>query len=132
VATCAKPDADAVKVNEQKQAAKDLVERVGKAAQGPEKVAGLAKKLLDDAASKGGILLSGTILKVGTKGGLHAAGVKVEGDKVVTVFGASALGAENDKVLVLGIIVREPAKNLGGYSGTQPMVIWAGMPVKLP
>jgi hypothetical protein len=125
--------ADAAKVDAQKQAIRDLVQRIGKSKQGPEKVAGSAKKLIEDVASKGGILLSGTILKTAAKGGLNAAGVKLDADSgPVTVFSMQPLGAEADKVMILGVIVREPGKNLAGYSGKQPMVIWAGMPVKLP
>ena len=33
---------------------------------------------------------------------------------------------EGDSVLVLGDFVSEPAKNLPGYTGKQPVVVWAG------
>ena len=53
--------------------------------------------------------------------------------KPVSVLSGQSLGVKkDDKVLVLGSIVREPVKNLAGYKGTQPVVVWAILAVKLP
>ena len=38
---------------------------------------------------------------------------------------------EGDEILLLGAAVPEPAKNIVGYSGTMPLVIWAGTSVEV-
>jgi hypothetical protein len=37
---------------------------------------------------------------------------------------------ENDTVVVLGAVVTEPTKNIPGYTGKQPLIIWAGVVTK--
>jgi hypothetical protein len=125
---------DAAKLDAQKQTVQGLVEKIGKLPQGPQKIAGLAKKLLDDAGAKGGVVVSGTVSRVTVKDGMTWLGVTYDaGAKPVLVLSIQPLGVkENDRVWLLGAVVREPAKNLAGYKGSQPMVIWGGLALKAP
>jgi hypothetical protein len=99
-----------------------------------DKIAQRAVALLTAGDSKGGIIITGVVTVVGVKGGLHGAAVRMAGmPKPVSVMSAQSLPiAKDDKVLILGSIIRDPAKNLAGYTGTQPVVVWAAMAIKLP
>jgi hypothetical protein len=51
----------------------------------------------------------------------------------VNVLSDRELGARaDDRVLVLGVVVRDPAANLVGYSGSKPAVVWAAALAKTP
>ncbi len=65
---------------------------------------------------------------------MHGAAVRMVGlSNPVNVFSGRPMPiAKGDRVVVLGSIVREPAKNLAGYQGPQPVVVWAGLAIKLP
>lgn len=117
----------------QKQAILALMQRIAASPQGAEKIIGRAKKLID-AKAKGGIVLAGTVSKVAVKDGIYGAAVLLDAlSKPIMIMNTQPLGVqENERVLVLGSAIVEPTKNLAGYKGTQPLVIWAGMPVKLP
>ena len=39
---------------------------------------------------------------------------------------------EGDSVVVLGVLVSEPAKNLPGYTGKQPVIVWADLAAPVP
>ena len=64
---------------------------------------------------------------VATKNGLNGTAIRIEGmDKPVMIFSARPLGVtETQKVIVFGALVVEPAKNLPGYKGKLPVVVWS-------
>ncbi len=99
-----------------------------------DKIVQSAAALLARADAKGGILLAGTVTAVGVQGSMHGAAVRMDGqDKPVSVLSGRSLAMnKDDKVLILGHLVRDPAKNLAGYTGTQPVVVWAILALKLP
>ena len=84
--------------------------------------------------AQGGILLAGSVTAVGVQGDLHGAAVRMDGqDRSVSVLSGQSLAVKKDeKVLILGHLVRDPGKNLAGYTGTQPVVVWAILAMKLP
>jgi hypothetical protein len=93
----------------------------------------LAKKLFDGKATTGGIVLAGTVTAVAAKNGLTGTAIHVDGmAKPVMVFSAHALVKENQKVIVFGALVADPGKNLPGYPGKQPVVVWADFATTLP
>jgi hypothetical protein len=93
-----------------------------------------AKALADPAKAEGGILLAGTVTKVAEKNGLHAVVLKMDSAAgTVVLLNDHDLGVkENDRILAAGSIIHEPAKNIAGYTGKQPYVIWMGELQKLP
>ena len=108
-----------------------------KLAGNPQEVSRLAadaKKRFDDKATKGGVALSGKVSKVASKNGLFGTAVRIEGmTNAVMVFSSHPLDAkEGDSVIVLGALVSEPAKNLPGYTGKQPVVVWADLAAPTP
>jgi hypothetical protein len=51
----------------------------------------------------------------------------------IMVFSSHPLDVkESQSVLVLGALVSDPAKNLPGYPGKQPVVVWAELAVATP
>jgi hypothetical protein len=93
----------------------------------------LAGELLRNPSPAGGIVLAGKVTMAGSKGGLHAATVQIGGRTKVVVMSDQPLGLEKDDlVVVLGSIIPEPAKNLAGYTGSQPLVVWSGAVAKCP
>ena len=101
----------------QKQALRTLTEKVASSPQAASAIAASAKKLFDDKATKGGIVLAGTVTAVDTQNGLYGTAIRMEGmAKPVMVFSAHPLDVkENQKVIVFGALVADPAKNLPGY-----------------
>jgi len=93
-----------------------------------------AKKLLDDKKTEGGIVLTGKVAKIAQKNGLFAAAIHIEGmQSPVMVFSAHPLDVkETQSVLVLGALIGDPAKNLPGYTGKQPVIVWADFAVAIP
>jgi hypothetical protein len=81
-----------------------------------------------------GILVSGVVKNVAQQGRLWGAAVQLAGpSKTVSVLSDRKLEANvDDRVLVLGVVVREPGANLVGYSGTKPAVVWAAALMKKP
>ncbi|MGA2254639.1 MAG: hypothetical protein ABSG53_08265 [Thermoguttaceae bacterium] len=118
----------------QKQALRTLTEKVASSPQAVSAIAASAKKLFDDKATKGGIVLAGTVTAVATKNGLSGTAIRMEGmTKPVMVLSAKPLDIkESQKVIVFGALVAEPAKNLPGYHGTQPVVVWADFATAIP
>jgi hypothetical protein len=54
-------------------------------------------------------------------------------NKPVRIFSAHPLDVkEGQKVIVLGAFVADPAKNLPGYPGKQPVVVWADFALAIP
>ena len=118
----------------QKQALRTLTEKVASSPQAAAAIAASAKKLFDDKATKGGIVLAGTVAAVKSQNSLYGTAVRVEGmPKSVMVFSARPLDIkEAQKVIVFGALVADPAKTLPGYSGTQPVVVWAEFAIVMP
>ena len=53
--------------------------------------------------------------------------------KTIPVLSDQDLEAKvDDKVLVLGVVVRNPGANLVGYNGTKPAVVWTTILTKTP
>ena len=96
-----------------------LTEKVASSPQAASAIAAAAKKLFDDKATKGGIVLVGMVTGLAAKNGLCGTAIRMEGmDKPVRIFSAHPLGVKEDqKVIVLGALVADPAKNLPGYPG---------------
>jgi hypothetical protein len=118
----------------QKQAVQDAAKKLAGNAQTFGQLAGQAKKLLDDKATKGGIVLAGKVSGTASKNGLFGTAIRMEGmPNAVMVFSSHPLDVkESQTVLVLGALVGEPAKNLPGYPGKQPVVVWAEIAVATP
>src|SRR5208282_3598505 len=113
----------------QKQALRTLAEKVASSPQAAAVIASSAKKLFDDKATKGGIVLFGIVTGQGTKNGLSGTAIRMAGmDKPVMIFSAQPLAVkEEQKVIVFGALVADPAKNLPGYPGKQPVVVWSDL-----
>jgi hypothetical protein len=118
----------------QKRALQALAERAVSNPQAVPAIAALAQKVLDDKATKGGIVLAGTVTGLATKNGLSGTAIRMEGmTKPVMIFSAHPLNAkEAQKVVVFGALVVDPAKNLPGYPGKQPVVVWSNFAIPLP
>ena len=118
----------------QQQAIDALLRRATAKAAQTDQLAQSAAALLASPDSSGGILVTGTVTFVGVQEKLHGAAVQIAGQaKPVSVLSGRSLAVnKDDKVLILGHLVRDPAKNLAGYKGTQPVVVWALLAVKLP
>ncbi len=127
--TYVKDNADA-----QRQALQTLAGKVASSPQAASVIAAAAKKLLDDKSAKGGIVLAGTVTTVAVRNGLTGTAIHVEGlPKSVMVFSSHSLDVkENQKVIVFGALVAEPKKNLPGYPGSQPIVVWTDFAATLP
>jgi hypothetical protein len=134
VLTFVKHPADAALPADQQQTIDDLLRKVTARPAQIDKIVQSAAALLAGTDAQGGILLAGSVTAVGVQGDLHGAAVRMAGqDKPVSVLSGQSLAmSKDDKVLILGHLVREPAKNLAGYAGTQPVVVWAILAVKLP
>jgi hypothetical protein len=117
----------------QKQALRTLTEKVASSPQAASAIAAAAKKLLDEKATKGGIVLVGTVTGAGSQNGLCGTVVSMEGMAKVRIFSAHPLGVKEDqKVIVLGALVADPATNLPGYPGKQPLIVWADFATAIP
>jgi hypothetical protein len=83
-----------------------------------------------------GIALAGTVQELSQVGSLYAMRIVLFGlPKVVTVVSwrpAQPAINEHDRVIILGSIVDDPVDNLAGYEGRLPLVVWGGLPAKLP
>jgi hypothetical protein len=118
----------------EKQSLATLLTKVSADPKASGKLAAMAKSRLEDPASSGGILLAGSVMVSKNKGELWGTAIKVEGQAApVMVFSSHDLNLKGEeRVLVPGAIVRDPAKNLPGYTGKQPVIVWADAAVKLP
>jgi hypothetical protein len=118
----------------QKQALQILGEHAASSPTAVSAIAASAKKLLDDKATKGGIVLAGMVTGLATKNGLNGTALRMEGmDKPVMIFSARPLGVkETEKVIVFGALVADPAKNLPGYPGKQSVVVWSNFATEIP
>jgi hypothetical protein len=80
-----------------------------------------------------GAVLAGTVNEVRQAGSLDELRLVLFGQPVeVTVVSAIRGPLQpGDRAVVAGAIVEQPAANLVGYEGNEPVVIWGGMAVKL-
>ena len=134
VLTFAADKADVAGLARRKSAGRDLLVLVGKnAAVNVPQTGDLASRLLDSPERDGnGILLGGTILEVHAQDKGHAAKLKLaKVDSTVLLLSKTALPlAAEDRVLVLGSIVDDPAEKLVGFDTPQPPVVWFGARAK--
>lgn len=119
---------------DQQRAIDDLLRKIAAQPVHTDKIAQSAAALLARPDAQGGIVLSGAVTFVGVQDKLYGAAVRMAGQaKPVGVLSGQSLAVGKDnKVLVLGSILRDPGKNLAGYKGTQPVVVWATLAIKLP
>ena len=119
----------------QQQAIDALLRRATAKAAQTDQLAQSAAALLASPDSSGGILgdwhgyLRRRSREAPRRGAVQIAG---QAKPVSVLSGRSLAVNKDDKVLILGHLVRDPAKNLAGYKGTQPVVVWALLAVKLP
>ena len=101
----------------QKQAVQDAAKKLAGNSQAYSRIAGQAKKLLDDKATKGGIVLAGKVSATASKNGLFGTAIRMEGmPSAIMIFSSHPLDVkESQNVLVLVVLVSDPAKNLPGY-----------------
>jgi len=94
----------------------------------------LAAEALADENTEGGIVLTGVAGRVASRGKLHGTLVGVPGsDEPVSVIADHPLSIKQaDLVVVLGTIVRQPAKTMIGYPGSKPLLVWATLGVPVP
>lgn len=103
----------------------ELFEKLGEAANG---------RIESNAGQNVGVLLAGTVKNVAKQKQIYGAIVELAGQsKTVSVLSDQDSDLKvDDKVVVLGVIVREPGSNVVGYSGSKSAVVWAALPVKAP
>jgi len=75
-----------------------------------------------------GVLMPGTVQSQTKKDGVFEVQLTLPGDMTVTLINEQDPKlAPGSKVFVLGSIVDDPAANLVGYTGDEPMVVWSGL-----
>lgn len=95
----------------------------------------LAGHWLDaDARDDEGVLLAGTVRNIERSGPYHLSHLVLFGlPKVVTVASLAPPPYQpHDRILIAGSIIEHPSRNLEGYQGNQPVVVWGGFPLQLP
>ena len=77
--------------------------------------------------SPAGVLLAGAVKSVAKEGRLWNVSVELAGgSKSVSLLSDREVDVKvDDRVLVLGVVVRQPSATLVGYSGDQAMVVWS-------
>ena len=125
---------DGAESQTQKQALQILAEHAAASPAAVSAIAASAKQLIDAKTSKGGIVLAGTVTGLAAKNGLNGTAIRMEGmDKPVMIFSACPLDVkESQKVVVFGALVVDPAKNLPGYTGRLPVVVWSNFATVIP
>ena len=126
--------ADDPRLIERKKEIESLASRAASQPAQVKQIAHWADELLAAGLNaKGGILVAGTVTGVGVQNGIYGAAVRMNGSpKPVVVLSRQSLAlAKDDKAVILGTIVGNPAKNLPGYQGTQAAVIWAAWAINL-
>lgn len=82
-----------------------------------------------------GVLLVGVVKQVRRQGAYDVIEVTLSGGQSVAVYRKSEPAhaySPDSRLLVLGAVVEDPGKNLAGYEGDAPFVIWSGLLEKLP
>jgi hypothetical protein len=94
-----------------------------------------------DDRSTNGVLLAGTVTSISPQGLFHATRLELAGKKKPTVtilspFDPSRHGDRpfriDDRLLLLGAIITDPALGVIGYEGTESTIVWCGDWVILP
>jgi hypothetical protein len=78
--------------------------------------------------------LAGTVTGVAVEGPFQFTRLILLGqprDVVVVSVGESPLKPD-DRVLIAGVVLDDPAEQIVGYRGPQGQVVWGGMPLVLP
>lgn len=83
-----------------------------------------------------GVLLFGTVKRIRLSGQLYETQLELAARQrrtlsVISRVDPKGLYGTKDRLLVLGAIVADPATNLAGYTGKEPLVIMAGFPVPI-
>ena len=80
-----------------------------------------------------GILLAGTVVKTVSEGNAYGAQVELaaSGMTILVASEKPLPAAADDAVMILGSIVDNPAENLAGFKTQRPLVVWAGLTVKV-
>jgi hypothetical protein len=83
-----------------------------------------------------GIFLFGTVKEVRHRGDVFETEMELASRKersltVISRLDPRPMYSRNDLILMLGAIVENPAENLAGYGGNEPMVVMGGFPVPI-
>jgi hypothetical protein len=128
-------DAADTQLTDRIAAAKTTLETIAKQSEAFDKLAETANARIDTNAGQNvGVLLVGTVKSAAKQKQIYGAMVELAGQsKTVSVLSNQESELKvDDKVVVLGIVVREPGANVVGYSGSKSAVVWAAMLVKVP
>jgi hypothetical protein len=110
-------------------AAIDLVKSADDGKMSFKRVGTLAKAIMPIAIDRtgGGVLLAGEVTNVTKQDGIFKTRVMLSGTDIeAIVLSATKPGvAAEDRVVVLGSVLADPAKKLKGYTGEEPQVVWA-------
>ena len=134
VVTFAQGGPGAGQLRDRKSAVRTLLETIGKSEANLDKI-GLHAGTQCVARNRpsNGILLAGKVTNIASEGNAHGAHVELAASgRTILVAGKRPLPAkEGESVLILGRIVDDPAENLIGFKTQQPLVVWAGLTVKV-
>jgi len=107
----------------------DLVKSADDGKMSFKRVGTLAKAIMPIAIDRtgGGVLLAGEVTNVTKQDGIFKTRVMLSGTDIeAIVLSATKPGvAAEDRVVVLGSVLADPAKKLKGYTGEEPQVVWA-------
>jgi hypothetical protein len=135
VLTFAADEKKSPQLNGDKAAAASLLKKMGGSDDKLTQVGRAAVKWLayPKRGEHAGILVGGTVTEIARQGKLYELKVEIPGEtEPVSVFSADKPKVSaQDKVILLGSIVDDPANNLPGFTGSQSTVIWNGLSVKL-
>jgi len=121
-------------LRERKAAAGTLLAEIGRNEANLDKIGFQAgARCVADHRPSNGILLAGKVTGIASQGNAHGAHVELaaSGQTIVVAARRPLPAKEADSVLILGRIVDDPAKNLIGFKTRQPLVVWAGLTVKI-
>ena len=109
----------------QRQNTRELLDQLAKDPQQVAEIGRLAGETVKKGEFAGGLLLAGRAATMADRNGLYACNIALAGSgDAVTVMSDKPLGFQsNDRVLIAGGMIAEPAKNLAGYGGSRPMVV---------
>ncbi|MEE9602124.1 MAG: hypothetical protein V3V75_02380 [Thermoguttaceae bacterium] len=116
------------------QAAENMLRKLGQDANRLTQIWDHSAALLKtEGGPEGGIVLAGKVGQVALSDGLHGAVINpTTSPGAVVVLSDQPLSfVAEDEILIFGSLIKDPAKNIVGYSGSKPFIIWAGTSVKL-
>ena len=81
-----------------------------------------------------GLVLAGTVKSASRQGRFYRVDLVLFGlpEEVAVLSLSPAPFAPHDRVLIAGVIIDQPRKALTGYTGDESLVIWGGLPLRLP